>query len=416
MQQQWLKRFTTGSNQLEIYFDPTAMKVVSRFQQDGRVTEKFIDCPHLINAIWTYDEHLAELKNTYPDLTYTQPPGITPAASRTLMDLLDDKPENYTIADLLPKVTALLDNGADVNLTAYSYGRALLSVAQLDVSISKLLIERGAAIDVIETRLTWYYLPGATPLHKALLESSMPVALLLREAGANLDFHFNMAVLNALQTINANASMGWKSKDILAEHKKTWGKVISTLMDWGVKPGASYQQLEELLKKGTVPYAQAIQKLMDFSKADWLSQFTVTVQEFSTEQRNKLILRVMSHPNALKHIDWTKAMEVLIDAQPCFEEVAEEIYGTRVSQTDDEGWLCQGWGNGEYSNIEAIISALKKKDAVQHPAWFTLVKKIIDEHDQYDCDLHAIEDFLNEEVVRPHQQHAELKRMLKKHL
>ncbi|MDF2192870.1 ankyrin repeat domain-containing protein [Paraflavitalea sp. CAU 1676] len=416
MQQQWLKRFTTGGHQLEIYFDPTAMKVVSRFQQDGKLTEKFIDCPHLINAIWTYDEHLEELKNTYPDLTYTHLPEVNPAASRTLMDLLDDKPENYATPELLHKLTALLDEGADVNLSAYSHGRALLSVAQLDVSIGKLLIERGAAIDVIETRLTWYYQPGATPLHKALLKSSMPVAVLLRDAGANLDFHFNIAVLNALQTINANASMGWKSKDIFAEHKKTWAKVIDTLISWGVQPGPSYQELQDMLKKDTVPYAQAIQSLMDFSKAGWLSQFTATVQEFSIKQRNKLILRVLGHPNALKHNDWVKAMETIIDAQPCFEDVAEEVYGTRVSQTDDEGWLCQSWDSGNYSNIEALLSVLKKKDAVNHPAWFGLMKKLIDDYDEYDSDLTAIEDFLNEKTVSSHQQQPALVKKLEKYL
>lgn len=414
MQQQWLKQFVSAGRIFEIFFDPIGLKVISREKQGEQFIEKATECTDPISGIYAYGRILNELKQQCKDLTYVVPEGVNVAASRELAELVDD--QQVPASTAYERIASLLDQGADVNLGSFSYGQALLSVTGSDISISKLLIERGAAIDVMEYQLTWYYYPGATPLHKAILKSSMDLASLLRDAGANLEFHFHIALQMALVDINAHAQMGWKSKDISEQHKKTWGTVIDTLIGWGVRRTAQCEALEQLLKQEEVPYLKSIQSLLDFSKADWLDQSRALAETLSTVQKDKFISIVMGQPGALQRPDWATVMAFLIEEQPAFEEVAEDVYGSRVSQADDEGWLCQGWNSGNYSNISSLLGLLKKKPVTQHPAWFTIVKKLIDDHEQYDSDLHAIRSFLANGAPKAHAQQPALMKLLEEHL
>lgn len=156
--------------------------------------------------------------------------------------------------------------------------------------------------------------------------------------------------------------------------------------------------------------------MLDFSKPDWLQQSQALVQTLSTVQKDKFISIIMGQPGALQRPEWSEVMELFIEEQPAFEEVAEDVYGFRVSQTDDEGWLCQGWNNGNYSNIGSLLRVLKKKPVVQHPGWFTIVKKLIDDHEQYDSDLGAIQSFLANGAPKAHAQQPVLMKLLEKHL
>ena len=85
---------------------------------------------------------------------------------------------------------------------------------------------------------------------------------------------------------------------------------------------------------------------------------------------------ILGEPAAIAKPEWATIVAVIIDATPLFEDIAEDVYGERVSFEDDEGPLCQGWD--EYSALNEVAELLASPQTYKHLHWKTLCLKLIE--------------------------------------
>ncbi|MDG9667793.1 hypothetical protein ONV78_08625 [Hahella sp. CR1] len=157
------------------------------------------------------------------------------------------------------------------------------------------------------------------------------------------------------------------------------------------------KELEQLLT------ASAIQD------ANWaldLLAHMSTNDDDAVEAANEACSAILAHPDAVAHPRWPELVEAAINASRDFEDVAEEVYGERISFEDDEGGLCQGFDG--YSTTYSVAELLGVKAARAHPQWFDLVLKLIE---MSDCPGHQA--LISEDVILPamladHPQWAQL--------
>jgi hypothetical protein len=103
----------------------------------------------------------------------------------------------------------LLDNGADKEERDCIKETAIFkAVAQANLEATKLLIERGAKVNIrlpMVRGLTLH--PMSTPLDMAVLGNNMEIALALLEAGARFDFFNKSALTRTKRTAEQNARL-----------------------------------------------------------------------------------------------------------------------------------------------------------------------------------------------------------------
>ncbi|WLQ16761.1 hypothetical protein O5O45_12615 [Hahella aquimaris] len=104
----------------------------------------------------------------------------------------------------------------------------------------------------------------------------------------------------------------------------------------------------------------------------------------AVEAARQACKRILGHKDAVAHPDWERLVMAALDASRDFEDIAEEVYGERVSFLDDEGWLCQGFS--EYNTTGQVAGLLARKVTRKHPQWLELVKALAEkcakpEHD-----------------------------------
>ncbi|MBU6954451.1 hypothetical protein [Hahella sp. HN01] len=127
------------------------------------------------------------------------------------------------------------------------------------------------------------------------------------------------------------------------------------------------KELEQLLT------ASAIQD------ANWASDLLAhmsTNDDDAVEAANEACSAILAHPDAVAHPRWPELVEAAINASRDFEDVAEEVYGERISFEDDEGGLCQGFDG--YSTTYSVALLLGEKTTRAHPQWFDLVLALMD--------------------------------------
>lgn len=406
--QQWFKRFELDGDFFEISFDPIALQVNIKTIIKGKTTEKVKNCENVFGGIWVYKEELEKLYEAHPEMEYYFPENINPEATKALLKYFNKFPYNYDPSDDKEEIKYTLDLGADANLANNYMGRAIFDILPGNVDLLELFIDYGASVDVIEYRLTWHYNPGCTPLHKAILNNYEKQAIFLKNITKDLNFHFNIAVQHSIGSIKSMANNGTTWKNIYKEYCKNWGLVINKLLEWNVPPSENYIELEKLLNSHTTFCEQRIKELKNTSANNWNEMLIETINIFSLAQLDILIKKILFLPEAIQHPSWASAFQAIITKQPSFEDIADEVYGKRVSLTDDEGWLCQAWYNGSYSNFGMLIKLLQQPTAIEHNDWYMLSKEIIEICDDYDCDKEDIQKFLNKKIVKAHSKRQEL--------
>ncbi|AZZ92924.1 hypothetical protein EUZ85_20205 [Hahella sp. KA22] len=158
------------------------------------------------------------------------------------------------------------------------------------------------------------------------------------------------------------------------------------------------KELEQLLT------ASAIQDANWAS--DLLAHMSIHKDDYASTSANIACSEILAHPDAIAHPRWPELVEAAINASRDFEDVAEEIYGERISIADDEGWLCQGFDS--YSTTYSVAELLGVKAARAHPQWFSLVLKLIE---MSDCNEHQApvgEDTILPAVLDNHPQWDQL--------
>ncbi|WLQ16760.1 hypothetical protein O5O45_12610 [Hahella aquimaris] len=130
------------------------------------------------------------------------------------------------------------------------------------------------------------------------------------------------------------------------------------------------KELEQLLT------ASAIQD------ANWASDLLAhmsTNDDDAVEAANEACDAILAHPDAVAHPRWPELVEAAINASRDFEDVAEEVYGERISFEDDEGGLCQGFD--AYSTTYSVAELLGQQTTRDHSQWFSLVLKLVEKSD-----------------------------------
>jgi hypothetical protein len=405
---QWFKKFEFKEDAFEISFNPIALQVEIKTIIKGKTNIRVKRCDHIVGGIWTYNEELENFKKAHPEMEYCFPENINIEATEALLKYFNRFRDDYDASNDKEEIKYALALGADANLAPNYIGRAIFDILPANVDILELFIAYGASVDVIEQRLTWYYYPGCTPLHKAILNNYNKQAVFLKNNTKNLNFHFNIAVQHSIDSINSMANNGITWKNIYKDYRKKWGLVINKLLEWNIPPSENYIELENLLNLGTTFCEQRIQELKNTAASNWEEILKETINIFSIPQLNILIKEILFLPEAIQHPNLYSIVKAIIGKQPSFEDIAEEVYGKRVSLTDDEGWLCQGWYNGSYSNFTMLMKLLQQPNAINHNDWYKISKQIIEICDDYDCDKGDIQKFLNKKLVKAHSKRKEL--------
>ena len=200
-----------------------------------------------------------------------------------------------------------------------------------------------------------------------------------------------------------------KSKDYDADSSRymkrmaqQYLEIIPLLRDAGatVSPAAT----KALAKLGLDGKPAAKTRPLD---AKWITKARAKLKKGTRSEAYEVCESFLSHPDSVAHAEWPVLVDEIIGLSKTFEEVAEEVYGARVSFVDDEGWLAQGWDS--YVILDVVLELLGKQSTLANKQWEKLVRRVLELRPTYHAvDYVPVDEFFAEPWVRAHPAYKQL--------
>jgi hypothetical protein len=134
-------------------------------------------------------------------------------------------------------------------------------------------------------------------------------------------------------------------------------------------------KMAKKLKNGSKAEILSLAQPSNMKRPKWAEEVQ---KHLEGPHKASVISKVLAKPEVIKNPKWPDLMRFLFSIQPTFEDVAEDAYdGHRVSKRDDEGWLVQGWDDGDYTDIKGILKIMSEREAFEHTEWEELFKTLL---------------------------------------
>ena len=305
-------------------------------------------------------------------------------------------------------------------------GRKLLHLMCGDGKLEavRYLLEKGANPNAVST---WGAIHGpplldAVRCHHVAMKFPLEIVRALLAAGADVDAKlavdkqvrglengfkggtlFDFVVADALHYQKEAKRKGYDadSSRYMKRMAQQYLEVIPLLRDAGasVSPAAT----TGLAKLGLAGRPAAKAKPLD---AKWIAKARAKLKK-GTRTAADVCEAFLSHPDAVAHAEWPALVEEVIGLSKTFEDVAEDVYGERVSFVDDEGWLAQGWDN--YVILDVVLELLGKEATLANKQWEKLVRRVFElRPTYYAVNYVPVDEFFAQPWVRKHPSYKQL--------
>lgn len=365
----------------EIWFNVCSNVLTVRSQRPGeQPVDQERGVKNVIGGISAYQEAVAAAVER---LKPAPAPGKDLAATKALYAAF----YRWTTVPTAAAIDELARAGADPETPEWSPGYPMFSAVQgtslpddASIELVRALHRAGASVDPVLTDLRVASLPGSTPLMWAAIKQRPAVAAALRELGADLVLNFDLAVANALTPLAYAQGGDEDDWDIaLTAHRESWARAIELLASWGCDTRSpAYRRLEELLRYDPQVAQRELTALATpagMKDPEWKQRVLDAIR---SRRRPRVIDAVLGQKRVLQHADWPELVRAVLDAQPSFEDVAQEAYNKRVRyEEDDEGTLRDAWDEGTYSNLPRLLSVLARPEAIARPELDQLVTEFV---------------------------------------
>jgi len=315
------------------------------------------------------------------------------------------KPESVLLGKLawegkLTAVAYLVARGADSNhLSGFTDGADL--VPPLANALTSTVARPSEKLQIVKTLLA----AGADPNLAFACAHPRDDKKSFR-SGTVLDYALAAVVAELRVGKQYDADSQRHARSMLQSYRQT----LPLLLDAGATVNAT---AKSRLKKLVV----APTKHPAFRLAAWTKKALALAlrQKGRRDAIHTLCEEYLANPAAIPHREWAKVVKTAIDQSPTFKQVSQATYGTSVSYTDDEGWLCQAWDS--YLVLDLLFELLAQQPAFQNPSWSALVSHALEVRRKYDAldqTTEAVEALFSQPWARSHPDYKALRKLEKK--